>query len=48
MRVSEIWDSRESLEAYGQKIFPVMSEVGIELAGEPEIFEVQNLVKREG
>jgi hypothetical protein len=46
LRVSEIWDSRESLEAYGEKVFPIMNEVGIELAGEPEVFEVHNLVKR--
>jgi quinol monooxygenase YgiN len=45
LRVSEIWDSRESLEAYGQTIFPIMGEVGIEMAGEPEIYEVQNIVK---
>lgn len=45
LRVSEIWNSRESLEAYGEKVFPIMNEVGIELAGEPEIFEVHNLVK---
>jgi hypothetical protein len=46
LRVSEIWDSRESLEAFGEKVFPIMNEVGIEFAGEPEIFEVQNIVKR--
>ena len=46
LRVSEIWDSRESLEAYGEKVFPIMNEVGIEMASEPEIFEVQNIVKR--
>jgi hypothetical protein len=46
LRVSEIWDSQESLQAFGEKVFPIMDEVGIELAGEPEIFEVHNLVKR--
>ena len=46
LRVSEIWDSRESLEAFGEKVFPIMTEVGIELASEPEIFEVHNIVKR--
>ena len=40
LRVSEIWDSRESLEAYGGKVFPIMDEVGIEMASEPEVFEV--------
>jgi hypothetical protein len=32
VRVSEVWDSRESLETYGQKVFPIMSEDGIEMA----------------
>ena len=46
LRVSEIWDSPASLEAYGEKVFPIMAEVGIEMASEPEIFEVHNIVKR--
>lgn len=46
LRVSEIWDSQESLQAFGEQVFPIMAELGIELAGEPEIFEVHNLVKR--
>ena len=36
----------ESLEAYFQTISPIMNEVGIEMVSEPEIFEVQNIVKR--
>ena len=46
LRVSEIWDSREQLEAYGKKLMPILADSGIELAGEPEIFEVHNIVKR--
>ena len=45
LRVSEIWDSREQLEAFGERLMPVLSEVGIE-PGEPEILEIHNLVKR--
>ena len=45
LRVSEIWDSREQLEAFGQRLMPVLSEVGID-PGEPEIVEVHNVVKR--
>ena len=44
--VSEIWDSREQMDAFGEKLMPVLSEVGIEMAGEPEIFEVHNIQKR--
>jgi hypothetical protein len=43
--VSEIWDSPEQLEAFGERLMPVLAEVGIE-PGEPTVFEVHNIVKR--
>ena len=46
LRVSEIWDSPESLQASMERVSPIMDEIGIELESEPEIFEVHNLVKR--
>jgi hypothetical protein len=46
LRVSEIWDSREQLEAFGERLMPLLAEAGIEFSGEPEIFEVHNLIKR--
>ena len=46
LRVSEIWGSREQLEAYGQQLMPILADIGIELSGEPEIFEVHNIIKR--
>jgi hypothetical protein len=45
LRVSEIWDSREQLDAFGEKLMPVLAEVGIE-PGEPELMEIHNIVKR--
>jgi hypothetical protein len=45
-RVSEIWDSREKFEAFGPRLMPLLAELGIELAGEPEILEVHNIIKR--
>jgi hypothetical protein len=45
LRVSEIWSSREEFEAQGEKLMPILSDMGIEFSAEPEIFEVQNLVK---
>jgi hypothetical protein len=45
LRASEIWSSREEFEAYGEKLMPILSDMGIEFSAEPEIFEVQNLVK---
>jgi hypothetical protein len=46
MRVSEIWDSREQLTAFGERLMPLLTEIGIEFSGEPEIFDVHNIVKR--
>ena len=46
LRVSEIWDSREQLEAFGERLMPLLSEVGIEFSSEPENFEVHNIIKR--
>jgi hypothetical protein len=45
LRVSEIWDSQEQLDAFGERLMPVLSEVGIE-PGEPEQMEIHNIVKR--
>jgi hypothetical protein len=45
LRVSEIWDSRERFEAFGERLMPVLSEVGID-PGEPEVLEVHNIVRR--
>ena len=39
IRVSEVWESREKLEAFGEKLRPKMDEAGIQLAGEPEVYE---------
>jgi hypothetical protein len=39
VRVSEIWESREKLDAFGEKLRPKMEAEGIQLAGEPEVFE---------
>ncbi|MGH2974515.1 MAG: hypothetical protein ACRDLL_06570 [Solirubrobacterales bacterium] len=45
LRVSEIWDSQEQLDAFGEQLLPVLSEVGIN-PGEPEVMEIHNIVKR--
>jgi hypothetical protein len=45
MKVSEIWSSREQFLEFGEGLMPILSDIGIEFSGEPEVFEVQNLVK---
>lgn len=46
MRVSEIWDSQEQLEAFGARLMPILDEIGMEFSGPPEIFEVHNIIRR--
>jgi hypothetical protein len=45
-RVNEIWDSREQFDAFGKRLMPVLTDVGIELSGEPEMLEIHNIIKR--
>ena len=45
LHVSEIWSSREEFQAYGQSLMPILADIGIEFSAEPDVFEVQNLVK---
>jgi hypothetical protein len=46
LRVSEIWDSRELFDAFGERLMPVLKDVGIELSGQPEMLEIHNIIKR--
>lgn len=45
LRVSEIWDSKEQLDAFGERLMPVLSELGID-PGTPELLDIHNVVKR--
>jgi hypothetical protein len=45
LRVSEIWDSEEQLRAFGERLLPLLADVGID-PGQPDIFPVHNTVKR--
>lgn len=45
IRVSEIWESRGQWQAFGERLAPMLGELGID-PGEPEVFEVHNLQKR--
>jgi hypothetical protein len=46
LRVSEIWDSTEQFEAFGERLMPVLTDAGVEFSGEPEIYEVHAVEKR--
>jgi hypothetical protein len=45
VRVSEIWDSMEQFQAFGERLMPILADLGID-AGTPETFEVYNSVRR--
>jgi hypothetical protein len=45
LRVSQVWDSQEQMEAFGQRLMPILQEVGID-PGQPEIVEVHNIISR--
>ena len=45
LRVSEVWESREKFEAFGEKLRPQIEEAGIQLSGEPEVFDAQVVEK---
>jgi hypothetical protein len=45
VRVSEIWDSQEQLKAFGERLMPLLAEIGID-PGQPETYEIHNIVRR--
>jgi hypothetical protein len=45
MKVSQVWDSQEQMEAFGARLMPILQELGIE-SGPPEVLEVHNIIRR--
>ena len=45
LKVSQVWDSQEQLDAFAARLMPILSELGIE-PGDPEVLEVHNIIKR--
>lgn len=44
--VSEIWDSREQFEAFGERLLPILAAAGID-PGRIDIYEVHAVQNRE-
>ena len=44
--VSEVWDSHEQFEAFGQRVMGILADVALEHTGQPEILQVHNIIKR--
>jgi hypothetical protein len=45
LKVSQVWDSKAQLDAFGDKLKPILAELGID-PGEPEVQEVHNIINR--
>jgi hypothetical protein len=44
MKVTQVFDTQEHLDAFGAGLKPILAELGIN-PGEPELFEVHNIIK---
>lgn len=45
LKVSQVWDSQQQLDAFGERLMPILADLGIN-PGEPEVLEVHNIIKR--
>ena len=45
LKVSQVWDSQEELEAFAARLRPILAELNIN-PGEPELVEVHNIIRR--
>jgi hypothetical protein len=45
LKVSQVWDSNEQLEAFGESLKPVLADMGID-PGQPEVVPVHNIIDR--
>jgi hypothetical protein len=45
MKVSQVWDTQEQLEAFGARLMPILDDLGID-PGKPEVVEVHNIISR--
>ncbi len=43
LRVSDIWDTKENFERFGQTLMPILQDVGVD-AGTPEFIETHNII----
>jgi hypothetical protein len=44
IHVFDIWDSKESFEAFGKTLLPIMTELGAD-PGEPQVMPVHNIIE---
>jgi hypothetical protein len=44
LKVSQVWDTNEHMEAFGQRLMPILQEFAID-PGAPEILDVHNTIQ---
>ncbi len=44
LKVSQVWDTREHMDAFGQRLMPILQEYGID-PGPPEVVDVHNVIR---
>jgi hypothetical protein len=44
LRVTDVFDTAQSFEAFGRTLGPILAELGIEV-GQPEVIEVHNILR---
>jgi hypothetical protein len=45
LKVSQVWDSQQQLDAFGERLMPILSDLKID-PGKPELLEVHNIIRR--
>jgi hypothetical protein len=45
LKVSQVWDTQQQLDAFGERLMPILAELGIN-PGEPEVLEVHSVIRR--
>jgi hypothetical protein len=45
LRVSEVWESREQMDAFAERLRPALDEAGVQMSAEPEFFDVHYVEK---
>ena len=44
LRVTDVYDTPQSFDAFGKTLVPILIELGIEL-GQPDVIEVHNIIR---
>jgi hypothetical protein len=44
LRVTDVYDTQRSFEAFGQVLMPILGQLGIDV-GRPDIVEVHNIIR---